>query len=295
MNVGSILQGAFSLFRERPGAVAVWGLIYLAADVVLALGTSALLGTNAYLSSPMSTFWSSIGQLLLLNLVLLMVVMVLYTAIQRAVLQPGERGFASLRLGMDEVRAFLLVIFYVVVFYIGIIFVGVVMALFVGVSLSTGSPATVWFMIVVQFIGLFCLMAWLSVKLSLSFPLTLLRRRFVIGEAWALSKGRFWTLFGAYFVIFVIIFVLSLVVGLLTQQEYFSAVLQGGFNSESAQQAAYRQYEQRGLSGIDAMTILNWVLSGALGTIGLTLWGGATATAAREMSGDMEGLTDTFS
>ena len=50
-------------------------------------------------------------------------------------------------------------------------------------------------------------MAWFYVKLSLSFPLTLLRRRFVIGEAWTLTKGRFWTLFGAYFMIFVIMFV----------------------------------------------------------------------------------------
>ena len=32
MNVGSILRGAFALIRERPGAVAVWGLIYLATD-----------------------------------------------------------------------------------------------------------------------------------------------------------------------------------------------------------------------------------------------------------------------
>jgi hypothetical protein len=295
MNVGSILQGAFSLFRERPGAVAVWGLIYLATDVILAFGTSALLGQNAYLPPSMSTFWSSIGQMLLLNLVLLMVVMVLYTAIQRAVLRPEERGFASLRLGMDEVRAFLLVIFYLVLFYVGIIFVGIVMALFVGVSLSTGSAATVWFMIVIQFIALFCLLTWFYVKLSLSFPLTLLRGRFVMGEAWTLSKGRFWTLFGAYFVIFVIMFVLSVVVGLVTQQEYFSAVFQSGFNSESAQQAAYRQYDRLGFGGMDAMTILNWVLSAALGTMGLTLWGGATATAARELSGDMEGLTDTFS
>jgi hypothetical protein len=296
MNVGSILQGAFSLFRERPGAVAVWGLIYLATDVLLALATSALVGADAYRGSGSPiVIWAALGRLMLLNLVLLMVVMVLYTAIQRAVLRPDERGFASLRLGMDEVRAFLLVVFYLVLFYIGIIFVGVVMALFVGVSLSTGSAATVWFMIVIQFIALFCLLAWFYVKLSLSFPLTLLRRRFVMGEAWTLSKGRFWTLFGAYFVIFVIMFVLSVVVALITQQEYFSAVLRGGFNSESAQQAAARQYERLGLGGMDAMTVINWVLSSALGTMGLTLWGGATATAARELSGDMEGLTDTFS
>jgi hypothetical protein len=288
MNVGSILGGAFSLIRERPGAVAVWGLIYLVTDVVLAFGTSALLGANVNMIGT----WSLI---LLLNFSLSLVVMVLYTAVQRAVLRPGERGFASLRLGMDEVRAVLLLIFYVVLFYVGLIFLGVVMVLFVGATASTGSLATMWLMVVLQFIALFCLLAWFYVKLSLSFPLTLLRGRFVIGEGWSLSRGRFWTLFGAYFVIFVIMFVLSLVVGLLTQQEYFSAVFQGGFNSESAQQAAIRQYDRLSSGGVDAMTMLNWVLSAALGTIGLTLLGGATATAARELSGDVEGLTDTFS
>ncbi|HEV7661030.1 MAG TPA: hypothetical protein VGO55_14420 [Allosphingosinicella sp.] len=297
MNVGSILQGAFALFKDRPGAVAVWGLIYLAADVLMALGTSALVGPDAYVTGRGSpgAIWSALGNLLVLNLALLVVVMVLYTAIQRAVLWPGERGFASLQLGMDEVRAFLLAVFYLVIFYVGIIFVGVVMALFVGVSLSTGSPGTVWFMIVIQFLALVCFLTWLYVKLSLSFPLTLLRGRFVIGEAWALSRGKFWTLFGTYFVLFVIMFVVSLVVGLVTQQEYFSAIMRGGFNSESAQQAAYRQYGRLASGGIDAMMMLNWVLSAALGTIGLTLWGGATATAARELSGDVEGLADTFS
>jgi hypothetical protein len=288
MNVGSILGGAFALIRERPGAVAVWGLIYLAADVVLGLGTSALLGSGINMVGT----WSLI---FLLNFVLFLVVMVLYTAIQRAVLRPGEPGFASLRLGMDEVRAILLMIFYVVLFYIGLIFLGVVMVLFVGATVNTGSVATVWFMVVIQLVALFCLIAWFYVKLSLSFPLTLLRRRFVMGEAWTLSRGRFWTLFGAYFTIFMITFALSLVVGLLTQQEYFSAAFQSGFNSESAQQAAVRQYDRLNSGGIDAMTMLNWVLSAALGTLSLTLLGGATATAARELSGDLEGLTDTFS
>jgi hypothetical protein len=288
MNVGTILGGAFALIRERPGAVAVWGLIYLATDIVLGLGTVALLGSGINMVGT----WTLI---LLLNLALFLVVMVLYTAIQRAVLRPGERSFASLRFGMDEVRAILLAIFYVVLFYIGLVFLGVVMFLFVGASASTGSVATVWFMVVIQFIALFCILAWFYVKLSLSFPLTLLRGRFVMGEAWTLSKGRFWTLFGAYFVIFVIMFVLSLVIALLTQQEYFSAVLQSGFNSESAQRAAYRQYDQLSAGGIDAMTMVEWVLGAALGTLGLTLLGGATATAARELSGDMEGLTDTFS
>lgn len=296
MNVGSILQGAMALIRDRPGAVAVWGLIYLAADILMALATAALVGPDAYMGSGSPVVvWSGLGRMLLLNVALLIVMMVLYTAIQRAVLRPDERGFASLRLGMDEVRAVLLAIFYLVVFYIGIIFVGVVVALFVGVSLSTGSAGTVWFMIVIQFLAFLCLLTWLYVKLSLSFPLTLLRERFVIGEAWALSRGRFWTLFGSYFVIFVIMFVLSLVVGLVTQQEYFSALLRGGVNSDSAQQVAYRQYGQLSSGNIDAMMVLNWVLSAVLGTLGLTLLGGATATATRELSGDVEGLADTFS
>lgn len=55
------------------------------------------------------------------------------------------------------------------------------------------------------------------------------------------------------------------------------------------------EFERLAYGGIDARMVIGWVLSAAVGTIGLTLWAGAAATAARELSGDEDGLAETFS
>ena len=60
--------------------------------------------------------------------------------------------------------------------------------------------------------------AWFYTRVSLSLPLTLMERRFVMADAWSLTAGRFWTLLGGYAAIFAIMFGLSLLVGLATQQ-----------------------------------------------------------------------------
>lgn len=297
MTVGSIIEGAFRLLRERPGAFLVWTLIYLAIDIGSSFATVAIMDGQvealaAGTASETSVAWSILGQFMLVNLVTLMVAMVVYAATQRAVLRPEEGGLASLRLGMDEVRLFLLALLYVVLFYVALFVMGIVFAMIVGGFAPRGNVTTA----VVLFVILSAIpCAFFYVKLSLSFPLTLMRGRFVIGEAWNLSTGRFWTLFGAYLIIFVIIIALSLGVGLVTQHEYFAAIFQGGVNSKRAQQAALREYMQLRSEGVDATIVLQWVASAVLGALGVALWGGAAATAAYELTVDREGLARTFS
>ena len=45
--------------------------------------------------------------------------------------------------------------------------------------------------------AIFCLAVWLQVRLSLVFSLTFLRRKFIIGDSWELTRGRLWSLFAA--------------------------------------------------------------------------------------------------
>jgi hypothetical protein len=284
MTVGSILEGAFSLFKERPGSVAVWGLINLATAIGAAFGVAAL--ADGLIMSGPGINWPFIRSVLLVYLAVTMISVVLYTAALRAMLRPGEHALASLRLGMDEVRQFLVALIYLLIFMIALFLVSFVLALF----LSGAGPGAAYWLLLILICGAG---AWFYTKVSLSFPLTLMERRFVMADAWTLTAGRFWTLLGAYAVIFGIMFGLSLLVGLATQQADPTML----FPDLGAQQAqgAPLDYERLRYGGIDAMMILGWVLSAAHGTIGLVLWAGAAATAARELSGDEDGLAETFS
>ena len=284
MTVGSILEGAFSLFKERPGSVAVWGLINLATTIGTAFAIAAL--ADGLIMSGYGLNWSFIRNLLLVYLVVAMISVVLYTAALRAMLRPGEHALASLRLGMDEVRQFLIALIYLFIFMVALFFVSFVLALFLS---GAGPGAARWLLLIL----IYGAGAWFYTRVSLSFPLTLMERRFVMADAWSLTAGRFWTLLGAYAVIFAIMFALALLVGLATQQ----MDLTGLFADLGAPQARETpmDYERLRYGGVDALMILGWVLSAAHGTIGLVLWAGAAATAARELSGDEDGLAQTFS
>jgi uncharacterized integral membrane protein len=137
--------------------------------------------------------------------------------------------------------------------------------------------------------------AWFATKVSLSFPLTLKERAFAIGEGWSLSRGRFWTLFGAYLIIFLILLVLGIANLAVTQPEYLSAVFQHGFRSFEAQLASAAPYQKLMVGEIDAQIIIGWLLTAVQGAIGYALLGGAAATAVQQLTADEAGLSETFS
>ena len=76
-------------------------------------------------------------------------------------------------------------------------------------------------------------MIYAEVRLSLAFPLTFMRRSFVIGEAWRLTRGRFWTLFGAYFIIGLVYMVLAGILFCFAFGPFFSEVAQGPNSPEA--------------------------------------------------------------
>jgi hypothetical protein len=142
---------------------------------------------------------------------------------------------------------------------------------------------------------LFCcwIAAWLMTRFSLSYPLTVLRGEFVVFESWSLTGGRFWSLFGAYFVIFVVYFLLATLMSLVTSGSYLLEMMQGGFTSEAMQAAAEHQRAEQ-MAGVSLPMILSWVLGGLLGGLSIALFGGAAATAARDLTGDVAGVAETF-
>jgi hypothetical protein len=292
MTVGSIAESAFRLLRERPGAVLIWMIISLATSVATSYAFVAITDVQAAAmmagQSEASAVAAALPQTLLLGVVTLMVSMVVCAAVLRAALRPDEGGPGALRLGMDEVRLFLLALLYIVLFLIGTAIVAIPAALMIG---PAGSQATTLVVVALTL----ALGSYFYTKLSLSFPLTLIRKRFVIGEAWTLTNGRFWTLFAVYLIFFLILFGLSMLAALATDHEYFAALFQGGFDSEQAKQAAMHEYQVLSQGSPDGTLMLRWASDAVLGGLSAALFGGASAAAVKQLSVDHEGLSETFS
>ncbi len=271
MSAGSIIEGAFRLVREHPAAVAIWGL-----PAFLVAAVPPLIGSRA------PSLFADNPSLVLLDLGYFLVTVMLVTASQRAVLQAEKRGFFYLRVGMDEVRMLGLALILAAIFTTGLAVLGMILSEVMpraaaagdGVAALTGFAAG-WIIMAAS--------AWLLVRLSLTAPLTLLRRKIIIGESWRLTRGRFWTLFGGYFVIFLMVFLLTMLALLTTAGGLFGEIFVG----QAERPEFARQF-------ITPLTVLAWTLNGIASALGIALGGGAAATAARELVPDETWIADTF-
>jgi hypothetical protein len=270
----------------------IWTVVQLIAAVATSFATAAILqeSIDAALSgqSLQSVQLTAALQYILLGLAGLAFATILYAAVQRAILRPDEGGPGWLKLGMDEVRLFLILLL--------CLFIFIVSALVVGLFLTTFLAAAgrdVAILVTYAVIGLAG--AVFATKVSLAFPLTLKRQAFAIGDGTNLARGRFWTLFGAYGIIFLILLVAGTANFVVSQPEYLSAVFQFGLGSPEEQQASLLQYQKLAAGTIDAPIIIGWLLSALEGAVGCALWGGAAATAVQQLTADEHGLSETFS
>jgi hypothetical protein len=290
MTAGSVIEGAFGLVRERFAAVAVWSLIYLAVTIASWFAMRPFFSPDAMTGAVSPG--AMVGWMLLIQLAALIVFVVLITAAQRAVLHPAEEGLAYVRLGMDEVRMTLLTLFLLVVAYIGLILLGILgVVVTAGVAAALGATAMIPIGILL-FLVLFGLFVWLQVRLSLAYPLTLLRRRIIIGESWRLTRGHFWSLFAAYLVVFIAILAMTVLVGMATMGSYFGALLSSGGDPGAVQAAMEAQLEA--YRSVDLQVALGWLLGAVSGGLTVALSGGAAATAARQLVGEEESIAETF-
>jgi len=311
-SVGSILAGAFGLVRQHPLAVLVWGLLYVAAIAALLFAMRPYFQVYADLFSQLAAYapdrqlkpedlqpymarlQAASGTLFLAEIGLFAFIMVLFTATQRAVLRPNERAFFFLRLGGDELRMIGLAFFFVVCLYIGsilamlalLIVFGIIFAVVVA---STSSPAIAGLILSVALLVLIGGTIYVEVRFSLAFPLTFMRRSFVVGEAWRLTKGRFWSLFGAYFAIALVYLVLASVLVAFAVAPFFLEMSQAGNTPGAFQLAVQHQMER--FATINAANV--GLCLGAVLLCGLTLalFGGAMARAVRDLVPDGEGGT----
>ncbi|HSX55865.1 MAG TPA: hypothetical protein VLG14_11245 [Sphingomonas sp.] len=282
ISVGRILEGAFGVFREHFTAVAIWAGIYLACNIAAVLAVQSFIGgvANAADGTDPAAAVSALWPVWLIGFITAIIGVVLYTAAMRSVLRPDARGIAFLRLGLDELRTLGLVILFFIAGFVLFFGASLVIGLFVG-GVAAGSESVALTAVLSFLVGLvvFGALLFLVVRLSLAFPLTLHRRAFALGEAWRLSRGHFWKLFGAALVITLIGFVLSIVVNLVVAGSYFADVIAAMGDPEASALIAERQAED--LTSFSTVMLLRSVGGAALAGIWIALSGGSIASAAR--------------
>jgi hypothetical protein len=240
----SAADAAFTGFRvvwERPWAVAIWAAVQLVVSLALNLFVAVSAGpaaaqltqvnfdSQADLQKAMDLFRQTAPTYLVMLFVALVLLAVFAAAMNRAVLRPSESRFGYMRLASDELRQLGLFIvlllllcgFYFAVLIVASVIVGVLIAL---AGNAAGVAATAALIPAVV-----CALIFFGVRLSLASPLTFASGRVNVFGSWAMTRGRFWQLFGAYLIAFalgVVVRVLTLVIALLAV-----AILGGGLDA----------------------------------------------------------------
>lgn len=210
----------FQIIRREPVSVLAWGVFQL---ILVAVALPFMLPamsafTAANLQSgaqPPTRMLQAMGAIYLIVIPLaLLTYSVAICAVYRCVLRPGERGFARLALGGDELRMALLMILLGLLYAavsLGVVVVGALLAAGLAIIGGKGQGAVIAGVMMTILILAFMLAAvWGWVRLSLALPMTFAQRRLRLWSSWRLTRGRFWPLFGCYLLAFVLMMMISL-------------------------------------------------------------------------------------
>jgi hypothetical protein len=197
----------FRVVREHPWALPFWALAALIFS--LAISGVFLAAGGKIIDPQMVQADPSQAQALLTQLaglapaiaataaVALVVNCIAYSAMNRAVLRPRERGFGFLRLGVDELRLLGAMLLLATVFFSAYFGLVVVVALCAGLAALGGKVVGVVVGAVTVATAI-CIIAILAVRLSLVLAWTFDTGKISLGGSWALTRGRFWPILGTY-------------------------------------------------------------------------------------------------
>ncbi|HEY0101911.1 MAG TPA: hypothetical protein VGB60_00395 [Brevundimonas sp.] len=306
-SIGTAIGDGFSLIRRRPLAVFVWGLLMIAP----AAGSFALVfpamgeliaqmpapGEAEAYAGPPDQLMAQMMQLqaasMLLNIGLMLVMVVVYAAIFRTILRPGDSGAFSLRVGMDELRIGVVGLAIGVGLYAAMLLLVVICAV-VGFAVWTAGGRVLFAVVV----GLLVIAAMVAAciglaRVSLIPPATLLYRDFAFSQGWRLAQGQTLRLFGLLVLIFLMILLVETVLLIGGVTAFAASGLASGFD-----------WTQTGpdfnpFAAVSAWVARNWYWSVLGGLVGAFLYGvlmtlaiAPFASACRQLAASASSASD---
>lgn len=236
----------FRLAKRSPMTILVWAVFYIVITALVIAVAGGAMGqfmqmaatmepgaepSDAEMMAFMSAYFSMLGLILPISLVL---GSVSYAAVNRAVVRPSESAFGYLRLGMDEVRVFVVSLVLSIVFGLGF---GLAGGLIFGVmgamaAMMSDNAGLVGLLMVVAGLLFVALIIWVVVRLSLALPITVAERRIAIFDSWKLTKGHFWGLLGMAILAWVLCLVVQILLSIVLMPILFA--VSGGFENLAA-------------------------------------------------------------
>jgi len=214
------------IIKKNPLAVLVWGLVYLAVSVVSSLvlvvmAGPALTALQNYRTTPDADHMQVFGYMgnlapayLILIVLGLVVAAIIQCAVFRSQLQPGEGGFASLKLGGDELRQIAVGILWALAFFLFYIVFGIALAILIGIVSIVGQFSEIVagiliFLLVVGGIGAFL---YIISRWSLAAVQSFAEKKINIFGSFKLTKGQGWKLLGGYLLLGLVMIVIAIIV-----------------------------------------------------------------------------------
>lgn len=286
-NIGVIVGEGFALLKRRPSAVLCWGAIYALGNAAIGYGQLRVASGQPYADR---RWVEGLGVELAFALLSLVLSVVLSAAVFRAVLWPQDRGVASIRFGMDEVRLIGLTL---ILYVLGVL-AGLVGGLGVGFLtslaglLAGGSTLFAGIFVPLILLGMLCLMAVVFVRLSVVFPLVLVRRRISLDAGWDLTRGHFWSLLGAY----MLIGLSTIATLLLAMIPMFAIGIRLDEPTGTGWLSLLEQLRASGSASTPLLIIAVLLIGSLVSGIVLALWSGGVASATKDLlsRGEPRGL-----
>jgi hypothetical protein len=242
ISVGDSIGEGFSLIKRRFGVVATWGFVQVAFLVVVFAVLAPFFMTNfmevyrqaklggAGTPPDLQGMMQTQALTYLFDIVNLLLASVINCAVFRSVIQPEQSRFAYLRVGAPELLMAILTLGAGVVFGIGLAVAIIPLGIIIGISVAVHAGAVAAIIGVVGGIGIFVGAVYVALRFVLLGPMLVDTGRVAITEAWALTKGKVFSLFAIALVLVMIViageFILVLVLGLLGFG-YLSAIAGG--------------------------------------------------------------------
>ena len=230
-----------------------------------------------------------IGKIALFYFVAMVIALVFWSIIEASIMRRyvHETGF-TIGFGGDERRLILVGLAWIATIIGGYIVSAIVGAILIGLVgfLAQGSPALVGLVVFIVILALTCVWVFVTVRLSAASALTIRDKKVHFFDSWGATKGRFWPLFGAFLLLFVIVFVVGIVTfGVL------AAV--AGFDMNNPESILLRMSPAGlGLAFFGIFAVMT-LLQGFLGYV----WAGPASLAAKTdpRGAGMVGAADVFS